>query len=55
MNPDTLAVHQIVRKTGWKNYKIDRTPDGLPKKKVIDMKDDRAIAEAIRYALTGNL
>ena len=55
LNPGTIVIQQTVMKTGSKNYVIDRKPDHSQKKRVINMKDDRAISEAIRHALTGNL
>jgi hypothetical protein len=55
LNPNTLVVQQTVMKTGSRNYIIDRKPDGSPKNRIINIKDDGAISEAIRHALTGNL
>ena len=55
LRPEVVIIHQTVKKTGSKTYVIDRSPDGKQRKKHIQIKNDKAIADAVRYALVGKL
>lgn len=55
VNPEYILVKQTVKKTGDKRYIIDHNPDGSQKERHIAINDDRAIADAVRHALTGKL
>lgn len=55
LNPDTVVIQQTVKKTSSRNYVIDSSPDGKQRKKFIGMKDNKAIADAVRHALVGKL
>ena len=51
---DSIVIQQTV-KMGSKEYKIDRNPDKSPVRRIVSIKDDKNISDAIRRALTGKL